>query len=93
MDCRGASGLFIHVFPLPLAVCLYFTKWIFGFTSDRDAFEVEKGKRRLFFAGGRRIVFNTLLISSLIFNSLSLGLFIWLHSCDLERLTPRCCEG
>ena len=65
MDCREASGfIFSIIFPLlpPLAACLYFTKWIFGFTNDIEAFEVEKGKRRLF-AGGKRIVLNTLLIS------------------------------
>lgn len=51
-------------FPSPsLAVCLYFTEWIFAFTSEVGAFEVLKGKTRLFFAGGKRIVLNILLMS------------------------------
>lgn len=66
MDCREASGfIFFIMFPLPpsLAVCLYFTEWIFGFTDDIDASEVEKAKRRPFFAGGNWIVLSMLLIS------------------------------
>lgn len=47
MDYREASGFIFFIMfplPLPLAVCLYFTEWIFGFTSDIGAFEVEKGE-------------------------------------------------
>ena len=62
---RGKWLYFLHYISVlpPLTVCLYFIEWIFGFTSDVGAFEVEKGKRRLFFAGGKRIVLNMLLIS------------------------------
>lgn len=47
MDYREASGFIFFIMfplPLPLAVCLHFTEWIFGFTSDIGAFEVEKGE-------------------------------------------------
>jgi hypothetical protein len=49
VDCRGKWLYFLHyVSTIPLlAVCLSFTKWIFGFVSDIDVFEVEKRKRRL----------------------------------------------
>lgn len=49
MDCREASSfIFFILFPLhlSLAVCLYFTEWIFGFTNDIHALEVKRGKRR-----------------------------------------------
>lgn len=66
MDCREATSfIFFIMFPLhpSLAVCLYFTEWIFGFTNDTDALEVKRGKRRLFSAGGKRVVLNILLMS------------------------------
>lgn len=49
--------------PTPLQFVYPLLSGYLVFTKDRDAFEVVKGKRRLFFAGGRRIVFSTLLIS------------------------------
>lgn len=66
MDCREASSFILLIlFPLhpSLAVCLYFTEWICGFTNDIDALEVKRGKRRLFIAGGKRLVLNILLMS------------------------------
>lgn len=62
---RGKWLYFLHCISIlpPLAVCLYFTKWIFGFTSDVGTFEVEKGKGKLFFAGGEKTVLTMLLIS------------------------------
>lgn len=95
MDCREASGFILFIrLPLSLPCSLFILYWvdICFYQWGRCLWSVE-GKDKTVLCRWQKDCVKHSADELINFHFVVIRLFIWLHSCDLERLIPQCSEG